>query len=664
MALYRPCPGGGECDSVDADHNRALEDIEFGFLIVFTFEVVVKLGALTGAFFNDGWNVLDLVIVSSGYLVFVFPDVNTSIFRTVRVLRPLRSIGMMPGVRLLIDALIGSLPGLSAVLMLIVFVFAIFGVLGVQVFAGTLDNHCVPVFECQPTYLNGTGTAEVAVVNTSATWEYLEYGACLTDDDCAQTLSWQRADHTMRCRAVAPPEAIPLEAIPTGTYGFCRDEVKTPYTCENRPDQDAERPGFACVPVTDPLHHGATSFNNIGKVMLILFQLCTTEGWTTIMIPLLDTNSTVTVYVFFALALVTMSFFLVNFVVAQMVVAFSRAVDTQDDARPPDPTLFDLLWRFLKQKLCANASAMSTDVWAMRAMFNRVDEDGSGYLDAAEVTKLAEDLGLEVTMDEMDESGTGEIKYPEFERWWKMRSMFDRFDEDGNQSLDSEEVSKLVSSLGLHSDFQNCIMEMDQNDDGSISYKEFVSWWSIRVRFEQLDISMDDSLSYEELEGLIDLGVDRLLIDTMLSSADTNMDGKIDFHEFMQWWQLHRTFKRFDTDESWELEKDEVAELGKAMGMGELKVTTINPRKTEKHGISFEDLTKWWMSEGKETKDALLTLARDQIAEPKNLRYIVQGPIFTNIVLGAVLLNFTVLALDHHNMNPDHAALLEQTNVV
>eukprot|EP01047_Picozoa_sp_COSAG01_P128553 COSAG01_NODE_57917_length_309_cov_0.933333_1_plen_102_part_11 len=102
-----------------------------------------------------------------------------------------------------------------------------------------------------------------------------------------------------------------------------------------------------------------------------------------------------------------------------MVVAFSRAVDTQDDARPPDPTLFDLLWRFLKQKLCANASAMSTDVWAMRAMFNRVDEDGSGYLDAAEVTKLAEDLGLEVTMDEMDESGTGEIKYPEFERWWK-----------------------------------------------------------------------------------------------------------------------------------------------------------------------------------------------------------------------------------------------------
>lgn len=662
MALYRPCPGGGECESVDAEHNQLLEEIELSFLIIFTLELVVKLVALTGAFFNDGWNVLDLVIVSTGYLVFIFPDVNTSIFRTVRVLRPLRSIGMMPGVRLLIDALINSLPGLASVMMLIVFVFAIFGVLGVQIFAGTLDNHCVPHFECQPTYFNGT--TAVPVVNTTATWDYLEYGACLTDADCAQTLSWQQADHTMMCRPVAPPEAISLEVIPTGAYGFCRNEANTPYTCENRPYQDEKRLGFTCVPVADPLHHGATSFNNIGKVMLILFQLCTTEGWTTIMIPLLDTNSKVTVYVFFALALVSMSFFLVNFVVAQMVVAFSRAVEQQDDARPPEPTLFDELWRFVKRKLCAKASALSTDVWAMRAMFNRVDTDGSGYLDSDEVARLAEDLGLDVTMEEMDEAGTGKIKYPEFERWWKMRSMFDRFDEDGSQTLDGEEVSKLVASLGLHSDFQDCIMEMDQNEDGSISYKEFVSWWSIRTRFEQLDVSMDDSLTYEELEGLVDLGIDRLLIDTMLSCADVNMDGKIDFHEFMQWWQLHRTFKRFDTDESWELEKDEVAELGKALGMDDLKVSTINPRKTEKYGISFEEMTKWWMAEGKETKAALLTLARGEVAEAKNLRYFVQSPIFTNAVLGAVLLNFTVLALDHHNMNPDHAAMLEQINVV
>ena len=664
MALFRPCPGGGECPAADQEHNELLESIELGFLIVFTLEVLVKLVALAGKFFTDGWNVLDFVIVGSGYLVFIFPDFSSSTFRTIRVLRPLRSIGMMPGVRLLIDALIRSLPGLSAVGMLILFVFAIFGVLGVQIFGGTLDNHCVPVNECQPAYVEGVGAAAALAVNTSATWAYLEYGACMTDDDCIQTLSWQEDEHTMVCREATLPEAIPLTTLATGEYGFCRDDPETPYTCENRPDMDKDRLGYTCVPVTEPYHHGATSFNNIGRVMLILFQLCTTEGWTTIMIPLLDTNSQVTVYVFFALALVSMSFFLVNFVVAQMVVAFSRAVEQQDDAKPPAPTLFDELWRRVRACICGGTSSMTTDVWAMRAMFNKFDEDGSGYLDEEEVKGLSEELGIAVTLREMDESGSGEIKYPQFERWWKMRSTFEKFDEDGSNSLDQEEVNNLVKTLGLHTDFQDCIMEMDQNEDGNISYEEFVSWWSIRHRFEELDISMDDSLSYEELEGLVDLGVERLLIDTMLDCADTNMDGKVDFHEFMLWWQLHRMFERFDKDKSWELEASELYELGKALKMPDLKVVTINPRKTEKHGISFKEMSQWWLSEGKDMKDQLLILAKGEIEEPKNMRYLVQSSVFTTVVLGAVCANFAVLALDHHNMNPDHAALLEHTNVL
>ena len=45
-------------------------------MIVFTVEVILKLAALAGDFFSDGWNVLDLVIVSSGYLVFIFPLVR------------------------------------------------------------------------------------------------------------------------------------------------------------------------------------------------------------------------------------------------------------------------------------------------------------------------------------------------------------------------------------------------------------------------------------------------------------------------------------------------------------------------------------------------------------------------------------------------------------
>jgi voltage-gated sodium channel len=111
MAMMRPT------EPADSPWNHRLEVIETVFLFVFTAELVVKLAALRMNFFDDGWNNLDIIIVSTGYLVFLPGDtINTSVFRTVRVLRPLRSIGMMPGVRILIDALIMSLPGLGTLL--------------------------------------------------------------------------------------------------------------------------------------------------------------------------------------------------------------------------------------------------------------------------------------------------------------------------------------------------------------------------------------------------------------------------------------------------------------------------------------------------------------------------------------------------------------------
>eukprot|EP01050_Picozoa_sp_SAG11_P042650 SAG11_NODE_19761_length_459_cov_1.058333_1_plen_132_part_10 len=100
---------------------------------------------------------------------------NTSVFRTVRVLRPLRSIGMMPGVRVLIDALIMSLPGLSTLLVLIGFVYAIFGVMGVQMFKDSFLYHCVPEMHCELPKANSTAT-------------YLQNGYCTEADNTTCTL--------------------------------------------------------------------------------------------------------------------------------------------------------------------------------------------------------------------------------------------------------------------------------------------------------------------------------------------------------------------------------------------------------------------------------------------------------------------------------------------
>ena len=656
MAMYKPCPRGEDC-SVEGheigEHNAQLHVIETVFLIIFTLEVLLKLGALGGSFFKDGWNQLDFVIVATGYLVFLFPDANTSIFRTMRVLRPLRSIGMMPGVRLLIDALIASLPGLSAVMVLIAFMYAIFGVLAVQLFGGTLDNHCVPALHC-------TGSDAGFATNHS----YLEYGRCATIDDCITPASWtERA----QCVNATVPEEIPVEVVAPGQWGFCRlaeDDPDALYSCDTQHPFEPEG-AYVCVGVNEELHHGATGFNNIGKAMLVLFQLTTTEGWTTIMTPLLNTNSEVTVYVYFTLALVLLSFFLVNFVVAQMVVAFSRAVETQDNARPPEPNIFNAMWGWFKRKFFGGGGGLASDVWQMRAMFNRFDIDSSGYLDNDEVAGLAEALNIQVTLEEMDYNQSGSVRYPEFERWWKMRSAFERYDIDGDNALSTDECHELVNHLNLHTDFQDAIVEMDQDESGNVSYEEFVSWWSIRHKFETLDISRDDSLSLDELEGLVEkMGVPRLLIDTMSDNADRNMDGKLDFDEFMLWWQLYRMFERFDTDDSWELESGEVAALGAALKMGDLKVSDINPRKSDtEHGISFKEMVAWWGKAGKDKKRELMRLTQDEMDVPKNLRFFVQSPLFTNIVLGAVIANFVVLALDHHNINSNLGMILETCNV-
>jgi hypothetical protein len=54
-----------------ATWNHRLEVVELVFLVVFTIELAIKLIALGMEFFQDNWNNLDFVIVSTGYLVFL-----------------------------------------------------------------------------------------------------------------------------------------------------------------------------------------------------------------------------------------------------------------------------------------------------------------------------------------------------------------------------------------------------------------------------------------------------------------------------------------------------------------------------------------------------------------------------------------------------------------
>ena len=644
MAMYRPT------EQTDSPHNQMLEDIEFVFLVLFTVEIVLKLtGLKPKGFFSDNWNTLDFFIVGSGYLHYL-PGlgnmVNTSVFRTIRVLRPLRSIGMMPGVRVLIDALFMSLPGLSSVFILIIFAYTVFSVMGVQLFQGSFLYHCTPVTHCA---MYGGNTS------------YMEYGDCIIDDDCAgyanstamaMNSTIADANITFVC-ANATAESMDTSIVYAGEYDFCSPDPERELGCA---------PNYECTRTTGIYHSGATCFDNTPQAVLILFQMTTTEGWTSIMEPTLHMNEPFVVYVYFISLLFVTSFFLMNFILAQMVVAFSRAVALKESLRAPDPSTVDIIIRKIKIAFCAGgAAALGTDIWAMRALFNAVDEDGSGFLDGDEVSALAGKLDMKLSIEDMDNDADGTVEYKEFENWWKMRREFDTFDEDGGGSLSPDEIEKLASKLQV----DVTIAEMDTTEDGTVDYAEFVAWWNLSRMFNALDTSGDGTLDKDELSVMCkSLQITPII--SIMANIGTDEDGNVSFFEFQVWWLMWRAFGQLDTDGSGTLDESEVQILGEKLNM-ELHVRDIAAKEDLENGdVTFDVFAKWWAKTGKDKKAILIKETQALAAGdgPGGLKGLVLGGPFNNVVLAVVMLNFLVLSLDHHGISHGLVNIIEGANMV
>lgn len=76
-----------------------------------------------------------MVVICSGLAVYVpgMTGASLSVLRTFRILRPLRSLRVTPTLRQIVEALLGSIPGIINVLILQTTFFVLFAVLGLQV---------------------------------------------------------------------------------------------------------------------------------------------------------------------------------------------------------------------------------------------------------------------------------------------------------------------------------------------------------------------------------------------------------------------------------------------------------------------------------------------------------------------------------------------------
>lgn len=137
--------------------------IDIGFTCLFTIEASIKI-ASKGMIFNrlgptkpylrDVWNMLDAVVVAASLmdLVFMVLEIDMSqlsalkALRAFRGLRPLRVISKNPGMKLVVNALLASIPSMTNVLIVCALIILIFAIMGVNFFKGTFHS-CQPPHE-------------------------------------------------------------------------------------------------------------------------------------------------------------------------------------------------------------------------------------------------------------------------------------------------------------------------------------------------------------------------------------------------------------------------------------------------------------------------------------------------------------------------------------
>lgn len=119
-----------------------LKAVEHGFLVVFSVEIVLRLGACADRpkeFFRDPWNVFDLAVVLLAYLPFARE--NATVLRLLRLARVLRAARFLPQLRIVLVAVGKSLPGTVSFLLVGALLLYLYSMVGWVFFAAGDPEH-------------------------------------------------------------------------------------------------------------------------------------------------------------------------------------------------------------------------------------------------------------------------------------------------------------------------------------------------------------------------------------------------------------------------------------------------------------------------------------------------------------------------------------------
>ena len=128
---------GLQTAELPADLAFALNVFDSVCLCIYIVEMILKLVAYRTAYFKDGWNVFDFIIILASLVpagIVPFPVQVARILRVLRIFRVFRLVSAFAQLRIIVQAIGRSIPGVAWTAFLLIIVYYVFAIIGTNMF--------------------------------------------------------------------------------------------------------------------------------------------------------------------------------------------------------------------------------------------------------------------------------------------------------------------------------------------------------------------------------------------------------------------------------------------------------------------------------------------------------------------------------------------------
>lgn len=153
-----------------------LERIDDWCIVAFVIELTLKMVAYRWSFCRNGWNWFDFIVVA----ISLVPDMGMfSLVRIFRVLRVFRLVSGVKHMRIILAAIMKSIPGVTWAGMLLMLVYYVYGIIGTNLFGaafpawfGSLGKSVYSLFQIMTLESWSMGIARPVIAQFPFAWVF------------------------------------------------------------------------------------------------------------------------------------------------------------------------------------------------------------------------------------------------------------------------------------------------------------------------------------------------------------------------------------------------------------------------------------------------------------------------------------------------------------